>query len=147
MDILSPHLLTVDGRTYRALYSPGAAPQQHRRRNRDAEEVEEEEEGWAASGINGGRGVSTVGWQEEPEEEPSVDILQEGDGYVARLGLDAEVGGQGVQGLCSKAPAALATPLSRSRGLGPAVSRPAAAWYRGSPLTPPSLSPCSSTRT
>lgn len=86
-DLLRPELLTVDGRTYRALYKPGGATQQQRRRGYDAKEHGEEED-WGASGAGG-----TGGWQEEePEDEPSVDIVQEGDGFVARLGLDSEVG-------------------------------------------------------
>ncbi len=85
-DLLCPELLVVDGRTYRALYSPGRLSQQHQKHARSAEELGEEEEEWGASGT-GGNG----GWQEEAEEEPSVDIEQEGDGFVARLGLDSEV--------------------------------------------------------
>lgn len=85
-DLLCPEFLVVDGRTYRALYSPGRPVQQHQKHARNVEELGGEEEEWGASGTGG-----TGGWQEEAEEEPSVDIVQEGEGFVARLGLDSEV--------------------------------------------------------
>lgn len=87
--LLNCELLEVGGRSYRVLAATGArgqapAAQQH---HYEAEEDEREEWGRGQTGTGGGGGFD--GGAEE--EASSVPIHQDGDGFVARMRLDAEV--------------------------------------------------------
>lgn len=83
--LLRCELLHVDGRTYRALSSPAGRHPQQQQHYEEAAGWEEEEEG--AAGWDGGGEAGA-------DEAAAVPIRQEGDAFVARMHLDAEVGGR-----------------------------------------------------
>ena len=101
-NLLHCELLDVDGRVYRVLSAP-RRPQQSRRKAQGTATAEEryfeaEEQTATEGGQQGGAAaaaaatVSSSG-SEADAEEASVPIHQEGDAYVARMHLDAEVRG------------------------------------------------------
>lgn len=141
-DLLNVELLSIDGRTYRALYSPHGgyrAQSQHRQRRGgyEADAVDDEEwagvQGGAQGGARGTAGWDGGGGSDDGEEgDTSVDILQEGESFVGRLRLDAEVSvrvwgaerfpfwRRGVGGM-SEQEGGSTTPFSRWRPLGACV--------------------------